>query len=181
MKRLQRSDLLVGLGAAFLLAAGAVWSFLWTASKRVSARDARDNLLACRKLAAEIRSHQGAPSRAALQASSTAEVTRLMEQAVSSVNLPPGSVSVIEPQLPRPFADSAYKVQETRIELNPLSLRQVVSLLHTVTQDQTGLAVVRLHLSDPARTVSHEETPEAWLTEVTLTKLIYDPILRAPR
>lgn len=181
MKSLQRLDVLVCGGGAFLLIASLVWSSLWMESKRISARDARENLLACRKLAAEIRSRQGAPSRAALQASSTAEVTRLLEQAASSINLPGSSVSVIEPQVPRRFADSPYKVQETRIQLNPLSLHYIVSLLHTLAQDQTGLVVVRLLLSDPTRTVSHDEKPEAWLTELTLTKLIYDPILRSSR
>ena len=148
-------------------------------SKVQALREVSENLETCRRLASDISKTRQAPSRAVAKASSTTEITKQIEEAARSMNLPATTVIAIDPQAPRRIADSSYKLRVTQLDLKPLLLPELISFLHNILQRDPTLVVTSLRLSSPGR-VGDASTVEAWIPEVTLTNLIYDPTTPAP-
>lgn len=148
-------------------------------SKSQALRDAAENLETCQTLAADIAKARQAPSRAVAKASSSMEITKQIEEAARSMNLPATTIVVIEPQAPRRIPESPYKLRVIQVDLKPLLLPEVIALLHHILQSDPTLVVSSLRLSSSART-NDTAAVEAWTPEVTLTNLIYDPTTPLP-
>ena len=109
------------------------------------------------------------------------EITKQIEDAARGMSLPPATIVVIEPQVPRRISDSPYKLRVTQLDLKPLVLSEVIALLHNILDRDATLVVSSLRLSSPSRTNdSAANAVEVWTPEVTLTNLIYDPTSPPP-
>lgn len=161
-----------------LLLAALIWSGLRLREKRAAARDAADNLAECRKLAAEIAGSQESPVIAAMASEPGPEITLRIETAAEAASLPPRAVTSIDPQPPQRIGQTPYRLHDTRVELSPLSLPQVVVFLEAVVAGEESMTVSTLRLTAPRRGSTGDA--ESWRTEVGLTQLVYDPITPAP-
>jgi hypothetical protein len=143
-------------------------------SSRASAASAAHNLEACRRLSGQIASLREQPSLAALEARPPTELARRIEEAASSAQVSTDSILRIDPQAARRVGETAYKEQPTALELRPVNLKQLITLLLALTEGEDGLEVSALRITPPRRE-PFTGTDEVWHAEVTLTKLIFSP------
>lgn len=161
------------LGLLLALAGGSAWSFR---EARRSAQSAAEALADCRRLAAQIEHMRRAPRRAAASMSNTAELASRVEEAARGAGIAPAAVLRIEPEPGRRVGDSAYRSQATRVELDGVSLRGLITFLDRLRSGSDRLEAERLRLSAPRGAVEAQDEP--WRAEVVLTQLVFAPITR---
>lgn len=160
--------LLVGLA---LLTA---WSWSCLAASAAASRLATEDLLECRRLAQEIKRLGKSPQKASLEARSSTQLTKLVEESARSAQLSPQSVVAIDPQPARRMGETGYREQLTHVELREMTLRQLVTFLLALSDEGSGIEVASLRLRAPRdeKTVENNET---WAAEVTLTQVVFAP------
>jgi hypothetical protein len=157
-----------------VLSFGAALSYWWLLSSQESSAIAATNLQACLRLNAQIKKLREKPLRAGSEARSANELTRLIEASARKADLPQNSLVQIDPQPARRLGNSAYKEQPTHIELRDVTIKQLIVLLHALTDGESGEDLAELRLTAP-----HNEAvavnEEKWTAEATLTHLIFAP------
>lgn len=156
-------------------AAATAGSYCWMDASRASACDATENYNACVRVAAKIKSLREKPLRAGAEARSATELARLIETSAKKASLPMTSVVQIDPQPARRIGNTAYKEQATRLELRDVTLKQLVTLLHSLADEEQGTELTELRLSAPREENSTQDPTERWTAEMTLTHLIFIP------
>jgi hypothetical protein len=172
---LRRADVLAAIVFIGLLAL-AGWSYCeFTASCSDAAATASD-LVACRNLARQIKTLRQKPVLVGTKARSSTEVAHSIETAAKGAGLPLTYILQIDPQSPRRLGNSAYQEQPTHVELRNVTLKQLLVFLYALANDCVGLNLSELRLGAP-RDETTQGTDETWLAEVTLTHLIFAPLV----
>jgi len=156
---------------AVLLAALALWSYEYLGSRRAMAAAARDDLAACRQLAAEVARLRQGPALACDSERIASEVNSLVETAAREAGLPARSLVRIMPAPAQRLGDTVYKEKPTQVILKRASLKQIVRLLWKLASGESPLGVKALTL----RAVQPQDEADLWNADVTLTYLVYEP------
>ena len=83
-----------------------------------------------------------------------------------------GAILRIGPQPPRRLADSVYLEKPTQVSVRQLTLQQLITFLHDLSDDSSNLWVPSLRIrSSQVATVAGR-----WDAEMTVSYLIYSPI-----
>lgn len=166
-----RSAILLAILLA-VLAGSALWAFMQHGQARARATEAREALGDCQRMLMQIKSASGRPAMAAEREHDPAETTALIEQAAKSAKIAPSSLVNISPQQPQRVADSHYKEKSTGVQLENVSLQQIVCMLHALSTIDKPLVPKSIRIfapRDPSNS-SH------WNADITVTYLIYDPL-----
>jgi len=161
--------LLAVLGA--LLAGLALWSYGYLGSRRAMAAAARDDLAACRRLAAEIARLRRGPTLACDSERIASEVNSLVETAAREAGLPARSLVRIMPAPAQRLGDTVYREKPTQVILKRARLKQIVRLLWKLEHGDASLGVKSLAL----RAAQPQDDADLWNADVTLTYLVYEP------
>ena len=129
------------------------------------------------QLAAEIRRLREAPTFAAVGADSQRSIARRIEEALRESGLSEDRVLRIQPpNQPYRLSDSPYQVYPTRIELQNVTLPQLVDFAYALHDASKGLTVTDVRLWPPRSAT--RAGAERWSVEVTLTQLAFSPKTR---
>jgi len=154
-----------------LLAVCAVWSVGYLADQRAVAREAAKDLTDCRRLADRIQILRHRPAMAADRERQSAELSGPIEQAARDAGIPTDRLVRISPEPARRLGESAYKEKPTRVSLRRVALKNLVTMIHALTDPTTGLDLKSLRLTATSR-----ETPDGtWSAELVFIYLIYEP------
>jgi len=154
-----------------LLAVCAAWSLGDLADRRAGAQEAAKNLARCRWLARQIRTLRRRPARAAERERQSAELTGPIERAARDTGIPTDRLVRISPEPARRLGESAYEEKPTRVFLKRVTLEELVTMIHTLTDPETGLDLKSLRLAATSR----DAAEGTWSAELVLTYLIYKP------
>ena len=165
-----RPVLLTGL-MLVLLAAVAVWSTCWMLTQRARAQAASEELNECRALAETVRRRRLRLTAADDEAMASQELSRRINQALRQARLRQEALKSKDPKMARREAGSPYLLMPTALVLQNVSLREVATFLHVLTED-SPLKVRDLRL----RGVRDEATEDVWTADVTVTYLVYAPV-----
>jgi len=154
-----------------LLAVCAAWSLGDLAGQRAAAHGAAENLVRCRRLAGRIRALRRRPARAAERERQSAELTGPIERAARDAGIPSDRLVRISPEPARRLGESAYEEKPTRVFLKRVTLEDLVTMIHTLTDPERGLDLKSLRLAATSRGVAEG----TWSAELVLTYLIYKP------
>ena len=168
---MKRSRLVLVVTLVALLTATAAWSYGLMVSGQGEAAAAEADLVECQRLAGEIRQSSARPALAAERERLASEITGLVERAAQAAGITPDSLGRIAPEPPRRLGDSVYREKPTQVLLRKVTLRQVVTFVHSLLSSDPGLRAPSIRLTAP-----HEgEAADRWAAEVAVTYLIYDP------
>jgi len=166
----RRMVMLLAVLGGFLVALAA-WSYGYLGTRRATAAAARKDLIACRRLAADIARLRRGPTLACDSERVASEVTGLVETAAREAGVPASSLVRIMPAPAQRVGDTVYKEKPTQVILKRASLKQVVRLLWKLEHGDTPLGVKSLML----RAAQPQDDADLWNADVTLTYLVYEP------
>jgi len=166
----RRQTLLISVLAALLVVV-VLWAYDGMTAQRAAARSAAGDLVSVREMASRITAYTQMPTVASDHERLAAQTTGLIESAARDARIDPSCLDRIMPEPPRRLGDSAYKEKPTHVLLKNVTLRQLTTLIHSVTAGPHGLAARSIRISAPRP----EDTGPLWTAEVALTYLIYDP------
>lgn len=156
---------LLGLGGL------AGWSVNAMLSQKSEAAYARDEVEACRAIAAQIEALSKAPKLASAEIVKSQRITEQINDAARAAGIDPAdALDTVRPEDARPVGDTDYQRKPTRFSLRGVTLQQTALLLHRLTDDTT-LTVSDLRL----RTPHSEAASDRWNVEATVSYLIYAP------
>ena len=172
---LRRADVLAAvLFVALAVLAG--WSYCEFTAGCSDAAAAASDLAACRNLTQQIKTLRKKPVLVGTKARSSTEVAHSIETAAKGAGLPLTNILQIDPQSPCRLGNSAYQEQPTHVELRNVTLKQLLVFLYALANDGVGLNLSDVRLSAP-RDEATQGANETWLAEVTLTHLIFAPLV----
>jgi hypothetical protein len=131
----------------------------------------------CRDLASEMTALRELPQFAVLEAESVETIFGHIQRAVESALLPPKSLVRVQPSAPSYLGDSSYRIRPIRLELEEVTMRQLITFAHHLVDENRGLTVRDLEFWH-AGTDSSSAPGERWSAELTLTQLIFSPMTR---
>ncbi len=131
---------------------------------------AAEDLLDCTLMADKIKTLRSRPTLATERERLSDEITGLVERAAQSAGLGADIVRISHEPAQR-IGDSVYREKPTRVTVRKSRLRQLVTMLHTLTRGDHGLRTQTLRLS-PNRP---DDNADSWDAEFVVTYLIYDP------
>ena len=166
----QRSLILAGLLALSLLATTA-WSYGQLRRNHAAASIAASDLAACQKLAAGIRDLGRQPVVAQSQQIQLNELTRRIEQSTKAANIASDRLIRIWPDPVNRVGNTPYQRKSTQVLFRRVTLRQVITFLHTISARKGGPQATRIRLLAPR----DDAIGNLWTAETTLTHLIYSP------
>jgi hypothetical protein len=165
----KRQAILVGVMVA-MLAIAAAWSLKWMLQQREDARCASNDLAECEDMAAAIAQRRDKLAATTTVAAGTQELGKRIEAASRQAQLPATALEGVFPQSGQRVGNSPYVHRPTAIALRGLSLGQLATFLHALT-DGPGLGVRDLRLRSPHNDVDRK----LWDAEATVTCLVYAP------
>lgn len=174
MKRTKRSISRLTLLATAGLVLLNGWAMMHLQGARQSAQLAKSGAKEVQVLADKIVALRNRAQRAAVSPVSDADLSRSVEEACRAAQIPAGQLSRIAPQSPHRYQDSGYLEQSIDLDLDGLTLPQLLTCLLDLTTKNEGVNIKSLRLTAP-RESSDRET---WKAEVTLSYFIYSPINR---
>lgn len=154
-----------------LLALVTSWSYYRMTSQRRAAQRSAQELSDCLELASEINAIEHQPRRAHSGILAHTDLTRQIERAAGSAGIGSDALTRIDASPPRRLAKLPYEERPTRITVEEVSLTQLVTALHRLSNQSEGLWVKDIHLRAPRG----EEVGDRWMVETTLSYLIYTP------
>ena len=169
--------ILAGLFAALM--GLLTWSILECGAKQQSARDARENLDRCRLVMQQIGELRQSPMQASLQALSSTDLTKLLEEAAAKSQILPNSIRSIAPQAPQRQGQTPYQWHSTDVMLAPLTWTELNGFLHSMALREPSVIVSHLKLTTPTTATAAESAargPELWSVELRLTQSVFAPI-----
>ncbi|MFB3891186.1 MAG: hypothetical protein ACE15C_04090 [Phycisphaerae bacterium] len=168
MKR-RKLILMAALGVTLLLTA--VWSYQYMSGRREAAAAAQRDLADGRRMMGQIELASRMPAMAADRERLATETTSLIEQAARTAGIAPGSLRRISPEAPRRVGETVYKEKPTQVQLQAVSLKELVAFALAISGPQAGLNVDSMRLGIPREAGADGR----WTAELVLTYLIYDP------
>lgn len=143
-------------------------------SRREGARVAAEGLAACRKLGDQIAVLKRIPTHASLESRGRQDMALAIQRAAQLAHIPDLSIVRVTPLAGRRLGKSAYLEQPTTVELQQVSLEQLVRFLRELSNPEQGLTATSLRLTAP-RTPGEDRESETWSVEVILTHLVFSP------
>lgn len=140
-------------------------------ASRAAFRIAAEDLTLCHRIASDINHLRGSPTLAKPDEPQLNELTRHIELSAKDAGIPLDLLVRIWPDPVRRMGGSPYKRKSTQVLFRQITLRQIITFLHTITAEGQGPLVTHITL-----TATDEKTASNhWTAETTLTHLIYDP------
>jgi hypothetical protein len=168
----RRKKILIGALSGALLVM-AVWGYVYLSAQRDADLAAQTDLIECRQMAAQIDQLNRQPSLVSEHEKQNAELHGMIEKAALAAGIVAPGPQLIAPDPPRRVGDTPYQESPTRVMLDGVTLRQLVSLILNVTRADPGLNTESLHLSAPG---GGGDTGDRWAADVVLSYLIYKPL-----
>ncbi len=169
-----RPLILVGV-LGLVLTITAAWTFGRLSDRRSAAIGAATDLADCRRLATQIQQLGRQPALAGSGEMQLNELTRRIERSAKSAQIQPDSLIRISPDPASRVGNTAYKKKSTQVLFRGVTLRQIMTFLHTVAAQDTGPQTTRVRLVAP----HSDDAGDRWTVETTLTYLIYEPKTKA--
>lgn len=161
---------LIYVGFALLIAANIYgWQELDRSHHAVSA--ARANLATCERLAVSIKALKQKPALARSLQHEMTDLIRRIEEAATSANIPLDRLVRIDPQTPKRLGNSSYQEHSAILDLDGVTLRQLITFLHLLASNESGLDAQNIQLLAPRENA----TSDQWNCGLVLTYLIYSP------
>ncbi|MCA9201047.1 MAG: hypothetical protein KDA87_26085 [Planctomycetales bacterium] len=135
--------------------------------------DTSRNLATCENLCRRIESLRNSATNAALEQQNKDELTTKIEAGVLNAGISADCLTRINPQSGRRVGKTAYLEEVTEIELQHVTLEQLITLALSVVNDDSAMFVSSLRLSAPR--IAIETTSDVWDAEVGLTRLVFSP------
>jgi hypothetical protein len=154
-----------------LLWAAAGWSALRLSEAKDLAAAAREDRVACRRLAEDIKRLRSGPALATDQQDVADETVRLIESAAASAGIATDRIVSITPGPPQRLGDTVYKEKPTHVMLLDVPLKPLVEMTYRLISGPPALRARALRLSAPRP----GDTGDAWNVEMELSYLLYDP------
>jgi hypothetical protein len=145
------------------LAMVSLWSWGRMTDQRRSAARAAEDLALSRATAGRIEQLRQRPSLGTSREPHQ-ELSRRIEQAAAAAQLGTGSLERIGSEQQRRLSDSVAE-RSRPVFLRQVTLRQLMTFMHTLTEENPGLQIGSLRLSAPRG----EEGGELWRAEMTLS------------
>ena len=143
----------------------------WQSSKQ-SAVAAASNLERCEQLAAAIKQLRSKPSLANSAQEPISDLAPQLELAASSAKIAAQRLLRIDPESPRRVGDTPFLQVSTHVDIRGATLRELLTMLHSLLSSNPTLRVTFIRLSVPRE----EIIDERWNVELTLTYFVYSPI-----
>ena len=164
-------------GIVLLTVVAAVQTFFVYMGSRQQVIQAEERAARLAQVVAEIQRLRDVPTFAAVGADSQRSIARRIEEALRETGLSEDRVLRIQPpNQPYRLGDSPYQVYPTRIELQNVTLSQLVDFAYALHDASKGLTVTDLRLWAPRSATG--VGAERWSVEVTLTQLAFSPKTR---
>lgn len=159
-------------GVYVMLTVMVVWGCLEFLTSRRSAVAASENLSACQTLATRLSALRSGVSPLA-QGRLITDFANRIETAAQRVDIQPERLVRIKPQRPRRLGQSKVWEQSALVELEQVTLKQLVLFLIAVVDDAPELRVSTIRLyAPPTRSIT--ASGEAWDTEVVVRNRFLD-------
>ncbi len=157
-----------------LLAVFAGFGFQSMQAARRQLDQSFEDLQEARSLVADIQRLRQQPRVASLEVEPPSQIAVRVSAALQAAEIPTASLIRVDPQPAVRQGRSPYQLRATQIELQEVSLEQVIRFAHHLGDERQGMTVRDLFLSEP-RTES--ASGEVWDAEVTLTQMIFSPTI----
>lgn len=115
-----------------------------------------------------------APTVAALQLESPAQITNRIAAARQAAGLPASSLLKEQPLDPQRIQRSDFEMRATTIELAPATLDQIITFCDQLRDEQTGSVVRDITLTEPQNGEAGAGE-EKWGAQMILTQMIFSP------
>ena len=158
--------------ATAMLALACWWSYDQLRSSREEALCAANDLDACQRYVAQIKSLKDRPSFASGAELLASETTSLIESAAQGASIPANKLLRITPEQPQRVGESPYKEKPTVVLLRDVSLAQVADLAYRLSVAPQPLTAKSLRLTAP----QIEDVTDSWSAELVVTYLIFAPV-----
>jgi hypothetical protein len=155
---------------AAIAATAAVGS--WARNESVELSNAVRRLADSQEVVNDIQRLRGQPAMSAERALTTGDLSQSLDSAMRSAAVRPAALARVEPQSPQRLGETDYRLQTVELQLVDMRLQEVVEFARQL-EGESGAWIVRRVQLAPAASA---DTTERWSTQLTLTKLIYDPI-----
>jgi hypothetical protein len=173
-----KTRLMVGTIAVGLFTAIG-WSYSHLQDSSAAAAAAEQDVRECHALADQITTLRQKPAMADAEQLGNGDLSHRIEQAANTAGFSNGSVQRIEPQPSRRVDETNYIEVPTSISLQQVTLEQVFTFLHVLSNVPTGadfpassaLKVRDIRLSAPRG----DENNNLWTVESTLIYTVYSP------
>jgi hypothetical protein len=115
-----------------------------------------------------------APTVAALQLESPAEITNRIAAARQAAGLPASSLLKEEPLDPQRVQRSDFELRSTTIDLAPATLPQIINFCDALRDEETGSVIRDITLTEPQNGATGGGQ-EKWGAQLVLTQMIFSP------
>jgi hypothetical protein len=115
-----------------------------------------------------------APKVAALQVESSGDISNRVAAARAAAGLPNSIVKSEQPGAPTRIPRTDFRLRSTSIELQPVSLPELIRFCDALDDGETGSVVRDLTLTTP-RPGESSGNREKWSVQMTLTQMIFSP------
>jgi hypothetical protein len=153
-------------GAALLINLWAVQDY-W--DNRFQVTEAMERYETSKEQLRMIRLLENKPRIASLTEETEDDILKRVNAACGEVGIVPSNVS---PGLLQPIDNSSYSKRDTNIDLNGVTLAQIIQFAEKVEDSDSGLTIGNLTLI-PGQPGAADA--EAWTVNLTLTQLVYSP------
>lgn len=158
-----------------LVLAAALWQLqTWVDGARQEAIEAGQSAAATQKLIKQIKDLSHTPTVAEQRQVEQPQLVGRIEAAAREVPLPDRAVYRIDPEGSRRLADSDYEEHPVLVQIDSVTLEQLVRFLHKLSTDTTQtpqLHVRHIELDAPRG----QDTGHTWQADVTLSYLVFNP------
>ena len=158
-----------------------IYAYQKMASSHRAAMDSVEQWNQCRELADQIKGLQDKPLKVAERLQTAVQLARTLEESAQAANIQLDQLIRIDPRPVRQIENTPYQEQATYFELRKVTLRQLILLLHKISNEHQGTTVVDLRLESTrtggmnAEYATNSTQEETWDAEVTLTSLVFNP------
>jgi len=157
-----------------LLLVGTVVSYLLMGTSYARAAASTENVTQCLSIIERIERLRQTPQRADIRSQSETELAGRIEEAAAQADLPRNNIVRIDPGEPRRLTGTDYKKQPTDVELRSVSLKSLITFLHTVAENSESQADF-LWLTSTRTDEQSAAVSESWNAQLTLSNLIFSP------
>jgi hypothetical protein len=171
----QRTKLLIALLVAASLAAG--MSYSWQDKQRSAAALAAHDLGACRANIADLVRWNSVSASGSTPAASSPDLTIRLHTAATEAGMPDQIASIDHGQQ-RQLPDMDYAETLVLLRLNAVTIRQLVTFLHQLSEHDASVRAKSVGLGLPAGQGA-DSVGDTWAADVTLSCLTYAPRTRA--
>jgi len=160
--------------AAVAIAAIAVaigWSAIYWANANSRYRSSGVDLSTWRNARDQIENLRQQLSRSGSSASAQDQMTKTIELAADRSSIPRAQIAHVWPESPHAMGESSLQEQPTEVLLRQVTMRQLVTFLHGVLEQDPTFHVRTIRLSKPP----HDDAAESWTVEVVIAAIIDQP------